>query len=71
MPKDYKTWVGFAHVYCRTCKYENGSVNNEDERIRKCTGCRETQDFFYYEKNQHPIMIIKDEKGKNIGKLLE
>ena len=68
-PKDYRSWVGFARYFCRGCKYENGSLEmSEDQRIKNCNGCVPILDQIYY-KERLPIIVTKDEDGKNLAAL--
>ena len=69
-PGTYETWVGFAHDFCKGCVYENGSFRDEDKRIEECSGCKDTQDYYYYRRGDQPIKITQNKEGKNIAKLL-
>ena len=64
-PREYKTWVGFVHDFCKGCAYENGTFGHEeDERVSKCYGCINILDRLY--KDRKPLFVTKNEKGKNI-----
>ena len=60
--RGYETWVGFAHLFCTGCRYENGL---ESGRLDKCHECIPTIDKYY--KAKQPLRITKDEDGKNIA----
>jgi hypothetical protein len=61
-PRTYRTWVAFAHDFCKGCLYENG----EEERQENCYNCIPTLDNYYYRERQ-PLIITKDKDGRNIA----
>jgi len=68
-PNAYRTWNEFSYAFCDGCSYKYSSFINEDKRVKECLSCINSQDRFYRNREQ-PIVITKDEGGRNLAKVL-
>jgi len=69
-PKNYETWVGFAHDFCKGCIYENDASVGSDyyKKGKECFICRDNVLDRYYYRERKPVIVLRDETGKNIAK---
>jgi len=70
-PRNYETLVGFAHDVCLGCIYNpTSSEMEENDRAKAAQECNECIDNILdkYYKIGNPIVVTKDEDGKNIVK---